>query len=191
MSAIQSVTVGDRIIALHKFTGEIVEEKKWATTHVSGGGGGYNVGSGHNNPVSITSVSQTHDQFFLKNASGQELAVETTNAGLALRKEHRVTAFWGILQGQERGPFIAFYNHTTNNVTKLDAAIQGLAVPPTPGWVTWAWMASIFGICFYGVGFIAMIVLFITGRSRKKRNQELLATFQSALDGVIAEAKGA
>ena len=86
MALIRSVTVGDRTIALYAFTGEVVDEKKWGTTEVGSSGGGYNAGSGQNNPVTISSVSHTHDQFFLKNDSGQEMAVETTDAGLALRK---------------------------------------------------------------------------------------------------------
>ena len=191
MALIRSVTVGDRIIDLHQFSGEVVEEKKWATTQVSGGGGGYNVGSGRNNPVTITSVSRTHDQFFLKSDSGQEMAVETTDAGLALRKGHRVTVFWGILQGQERGPYVAIYNHTTKSLTKMESAIQGLVAKPTSGLVMLAWIASIFGICLYGLGIIGIIVLFITGGNRKRRNRGLVATLQAALDGAIAEAKKA
>ena len=189
MALIRSVTVGERVIDLHKFTGEVVDEKKWSTTQVSGGGGGYNAGSGQNNPVTISSVSTTHDQFFLKNDSGQEMAVELANAGLALRKGHRVTVFWGIIQGQKHGRYFAIYNHTTNNLTKMDSDIQELAVPPTSGMVTLAWIASIFGICLYGLGFIGIIILFIAGGKRKKRNQKLADTLRVAVDGVIAEAK--
>jgi hypothetical protein len=183
--------VGDRIIDLHKFSGEVVEEKKWATTQVSGGGGGYNVGSGHNNPVTITSVSQTHDQFFLKSDAGQEMAVETTDAGLALRKGHRVTVIWGILQGQERGPYVAFYNHTTNHLTRLGPAIEGLAMKPASGLVPLAWIACVFGICFYGLGIIGLVFLFIAGGKRKLKNRELAATLGAAVDGAIAETRGA
>jgi hypothetical protein len=190
MALIRSVKVGDRTIDLHKFSGEVVEEKKWATTQVSGGGGGYNVGSGQNNPVSVSSVTQTHDQFFLKDDKGQEMAVEMTDAGLALRKGNRVSVFWGIIQGDQRGPYVAIVNHTTNSVTKIESAIQGLAVKPTSGFVTLAWIACVFGLCFYGLGLIGMVALFIAGRKRKKRNQELADTFKAALDGAIAESKG-
>ena len=62
-------------------------------------------------------------------------------------------------------------------------------MPPTSGMVTLAWIASIFGICLYGLGFIGIIILFIAGGKRKKRNQELADTLRAAVDGVIAEAK--
>ncbi len=189
MALIRSVTVGDRIIDLHKFTGEVVDEKKWSTTQVAGGGGGYNVGSGQHNPVTISSVSHTHDQFFLKNEAGEEKVVETTNAGLAVRKGHRVTAIWGIIQGQPHGPYIAIYNHTTSTLTMIGSGVSDLAVPPTPGWVPFAWIASVFGICVYGLGIIAIIVLFVLGSGRKKRNQQLLNTLTTAVDTAIAEVK--
>lgn len=185
----RSVTLEDRVIELHKFSGEVVEEKKWSTTQVTGGGGGYNVGSGQNNPVTISSVSSTHDQFFLKDQNGKEMAVEMTNAGLALRKGHRVTVLWGVIRGQERGPYLAVFNHTTNNLTMFDSAIGGLACRPAPALVTLAWIACFFGICLYGLGIVGMVILFVTGRNRKKRNQQLFDTFKAAVDGAVAEIK--
>jgi hypothetical protein len=189
MALIRSVTVGERIIDLHKFSGEVVEEKKWSTTQVSGGGGGYNAGSGQRNPVTIASVSQTHDQFFLKNAGGQEMAVEMTDAGLALRKGHRVTVFWGILQGEKIGLYVAIYNHATNSITKIEPAIESLTAKRTSGLVLVAWIVCIFGICLYGLGIIGIVALLIGGSKRKRRNKELADTLRAAVDGAIAEAK--
>ena len=117
--------------------------------------------------------------------------MELANVGLALRKGHRVTVFWGIIQGQEHGPYVAIYNHATNSLTKIHPAVQGLASRPASGWVPLAWLASIFGICLYGLGIIGIIILFVVGRKRKRKNQELTDTLQAAVDGVIAEAKGA
>lgn len=191
MALIRSVTVGDRVIDLHQFSGEVMEEKKWATTQVTSGGGDYNVNTGQNNPVTISSINRTHDQFFLKNENGQEMAVELTDAGLALRKGHRVTVFWGIIHGQAHGKYIAIYNHTTKSLTKMDDATNGLAMKPASALVSLAFIASVFGICLYGLGIIGLIVLYIAWGKRKRRNLELVATLQAALDGAIAEAKGA
>jgi hypothetical protein len=57
------------------------------------------------------------------------MAVEMTDAGLALRKGHRVTVFWGIIKGNERGSYVASYNHTTGNLSLMETAINHLAVP--------------------------------------------------------------
>ncbi len=186
MPLIQTVTVDDRTIDLHTFQGEVVEEKKWTSTHVSGSGGGYNVGSGHQNPVTISSSTSTHDQFFLRDNEGREMAVEITDAGVALRKGHRVTVLWGIPRGADRGPFLAVYNHTTGNVNRLDANIRSLVVPPTPMLVTLGYLVGVFAICFYGVGFVILGILFYVRSQRKKRWQ---TTFRSAVDAAIAGIK--
>jgi hypothetical protein len=186
MAIIQTVTVGDRTIDLHSFTGEVVDEKKWATTHVSGSGGGYNVGSGQQNPVTISSVTTTHDQFFLRNENGQEMAVEMANVGLALRKGHRLTVIWGIMRGQERGPFVAVYNHTTGSVNAIPSRVTSLAVPPMPMWMLAVWLICFLSICFYGLGLIAIVVLFIVQKTKKK---QLTGILQSAVDAAVSQAR--
>lgn len=184
MSLLKTIQVGDRTIDLHKFTGEVVDEKKWATTQVSGSGGGYNVGSGQQNPVTISSTTTTHDQFFLKNDNGQEMAVQLANYGLALRKGHRVSVIWGIIQGQGQGPFLAVYNHSTATPTTILSAIQNLAVPPMPTFIVVAWAVSLITICFYGIGIIAVIILAITRRNRKR---SLLAQLQTEVNKLLAD----
>jgi len=184
MPLIQTVTVGARTIDLHTFSGEVVEEKKWATTQVSGGGGGYNVGSGQNNPVTITSTTTTHDQFFVRDDSGQEMACEMTDAGVALRKGHRVTVLWGIIKGNERGPYIAVYNHTTGNLTLIQSAVARLAVPPAPFYIVIGYVISVFASCFYGIGIIALIAMLVYRSNQKKR---LLATFRPAVDAAVTQ----
>ena len=184
MALIQTVTVGSRVIDLYTFTGEVADEKKWATTHVSGGGGGYNVGSGQNNPVTISSQTTTHDQFFIRDEAGKEMAFEMANTGLALRKGHRVTVLWGIIKGNDRGPNIAVYNHTTDNLTLIQSSITSLAIPPTPFSITIAYFVSIFATCLYGLGLIALIALIVYRSGQKK---QLLATFRPAVDAAVAQ----
>jgi hypothetical protein len=186
MPLIQTVTVGNRVIDLLSFTGEVLDEKKWATTHVAGGGGGYNVGSGQQNAVTISSTTVTHDQFFLRDDAGQEQAFETANAGLALRKGHRVSVLWGVIRGGPNGPTLAIYNHTTGTLTRFDGAVAGLAVPPAPLAVVIAYVVSIFAICFYGLGIIALIVLLVVRSAGKK---SLMAAFRPAVEAAIAQIK--
>lgn len=190
MALIQSVTVGNRVINLYTFTGEVLEEKKWSTTQVSGGGGGYNVGSGQQNPVSISSSTTTHDQFFLRDDAGQEKAFETSNAGLALRKGHRVTVLWGIIQGNNSGPNLAIYNHSTGDLTRFDGAIGGLSATAAPSYVIWLTLLGIPAICLYGLGIIMLAVAFYGRSQHKKQQNALRATFQPAVEAVIAQIKG-
>jgi hypothetical protein len=183
MPLIQTVTVGGRLIDLTSFRGEVVEDKKWSTTQVAGGGGGTNVGSGLPNPVTVSSVSTTHDQFFVRSDDGQERAFEMANTGIALRKGHRVTVLWGNVRGIERGSYIAVYNHTTGALTPFPNAVSELALPPMPTSTLIGYVVGFFGICFYGLGFIVLIVLFIQRSKLKKR---LLATLRPPVDAAIA-----
>lgn len=186
MTLVQTVTVGNRVIDLYTFTGEVVEEKKWATTQVTGGGGGYNMGSGQQNPVSITSTTTTHDQFFLRDDAGQERAFEIAGGGLALRKGHRITVLWGLIKGNQTGPYLAVYNHTTGSLSELAGSVAHLAVPPTPLALIVVYLVSIFAICFYGLGIVVLIALIVYRSGQKKR---LLATLRSAVDAAIAQIK--
>lgn len=184
MALIQTITVGNRTIDLYAFTGEVVDEKKWATTHVSGSGGGYNVGSGQNNPITISSTTTTHDQFFIRDEAGKEMSFEMANTGVALRKGHRITVLWGIIKGNDRGPNIAVYNHATDNLTLIQSSITGLAIPPTPLPIVLAYFVSAFAACFYGLGIIALVALLIYRSGRKK---QLLAAFRPAVDAAVAK----
>jgi hypothetical protein len=185
MPVIQTVTVGDRIIELSTFRGEVVEEKKWATTQVAGGGG-INTGPGQHTPVTISSASTTHDQFFLRSDDGQERAFEMADAGLALRKGHRVTVLWANIKGIERGAYLAVYNHTTAALTPFPSAVSELAIPPLPTSMLIGFIAGFFGICLYGLGFIVLIVLFM---KRSKEKKQALAAFRPVVDAAISQIK--
>ena len=185
MALIKSVTVGDRVIDLYNFHGEVVEEKKWATTQISGGGSTTQA-TGYASNAPITSATTTHDQFFVRSDDGQEMAVETTNSGLALRKGHRVTVFWGIIKGNERGPFVAIYNHTTGDLTKMDLAIYNLAVPGASTGFLIGMVAGVFGICFYGLGIIVLAFLLI---QKSKQKRQFVGALRPAIDEAIFQCR--
>ena len=186
MPLIKTVTVGNRVIDLFTYHGEVVEEKKWATTSVAGSGGGINAGSGLPNPVTISSSTTTHDQFFLRSDDGREQAFELANAGLALRKGNRMTVLWGVIKGNATGNYLAVYNQTTSQLSEIPDSINTLAVPPMPTAVLIGYVLGVFGICFYGVGFVILPVLMIL---RSKRKKQLIATFRPEVAAVISQIK--
>jgi hypothetical protein len=198
MAVIQSVKVGNRVIDLFTFQGEVMDEKKWATTHVSGGGGiGYvHAGSGYSTPRPVTSKTTTHDQFFVRSDDGQERAVETTNADLALRKGHRVTLLLGIEKGKEQGPCVAIYNHTTSDLTLINGDIKQLAFPSNVagklfmflGWVIALWV--FLGTATHqGIGFFFISIMAVFGLIRYWRRKKYNATLHGAIDGAILQIK--
>lgn len=117
----ESVRIGTRIFDIWSFTGEVMSDKKWTSTHVSGeGGGGYlHNGTGHSSSVSISSTTTTHDQFILRDKSGKEKSFEFSNMHLAMRVGQTVTVFWAIKHGKTSGPYIAVYNHATDDLTRI------------------------------------------------------------------------
>ena len=161
MPVIQSVTLDDRVVDLITFCGEVLEEKKWSTTQVAGGGGGMNAGTGLPNPVNITSVSTTHDQFFLRSDSGEEKSFQLAGGGIALRKSHRVTVLWGTVKGNDHGKYLAVYNHTTGDLNKFDSAIDDMAVPPVSTALLIGFIVGVLAICFYALGIVLLAVLMI------------------------------
>jgi hypothetical protein len=85
MSAIGTTTRAG--VNLYTFDGAVVDAKTWSETTVSGSGGGgnVNVGSGTVSPISIHSETFTHNQFFVRNAPGDERSFEFVDWGAATR----------------------------------------------------------------------------------------------------------
>jgi hypothetical protein len=128
MSKMSTVQVDNMIVEIHGFRGEVIDEKKWSTTHISGGGGGGSItqGSGTISTAPITSTVEVHDQFFLRNGS-KEVAMNLSNANFAIRKGHDVSVFWGIPSNKPAGPYIAAHNNTTGQTVYFDPNLQQLA----------------------------------------------------------------
>src|SRR5438045_9722603 len=97
---VRSVTLGNRIIDLHALSGIIMEEKKWTTLEVSGGGGsGYvHQGGGYlsNNPIKSTTT--VHDQLLVRADDGQEHSIQLNDMNVVVRKGHRDPFVWGRVQ---------------------------------------------------------------------------------------------
>ncbi|HNR54359.1 MAG TPA: hypothetical protein PKJ19_04275 [Flavobacteriales bacterium] len=117
---------------LYTFKGTVMEASKNMETRVSGGGGGgftYR-GTGGSAPVSITSTTVVHDQLFLQDEQGQEHALQLQGFNIACRTSHVLTAAWAIKQGQQRGPYFAVHNHTTDQTFYKDDEIGKMFRPP-------------------------------------------------------------
>lgn len=85
---------GSTRYALHSATRIVLSPTKdrEVLTHVSGGGG---TGSGYHAPVTSSTTTITHLQFFLKEAEGKERPIQLQNIDLALRDGQKLSAVWG------------------------------------------------------------------------------------------------
>ena len=110
-----NVEIAGKQVWLEAMTGRVADEKKWNETHIrsSGGGGFVYNGSGFVNPTRISNVNTTRHEFWLVAENGRELCVDLRNSSVQVRPGQVVTMAWGAVQGQKRGPFLLYQNHTT------------------------------------------------------------------------------
>jgi hypothetical protein len=105
---------GGMRIWLQKDTGVVQSVKDWSETHVrsSGGGGHLSGGTGHVSAPIISSSTIHRQVFFVKCEDGTEMECDTNLINIGVG--HQVTLVWGAKQGKDYGPYLGFYNHTTN-----------------------------------------------------------------------------
>jgi hypothetical protein len=107
---------------VYSSTGTVLSPTKSrvVTTHVSGGGG---------QPVSTSTSTSIHDQFFIRESDGRERAIQLTNMNLALREGHLVSAVWCIRKGKKNGDYFLFRNHSTRDVNFVGWRVMTLLRP--------------------------------------------------------------
>jgi hypothetical protein len=136
---------------VYSFTGMVEESGKNMETKVYGGGGGGATyqGTGGSAPVTISSRTVVHDQFFLVNAEGREQAFQLQDFNLAARKSNILTVFWGIKSGRESGNYFAIKNHSTNQEFYRDDLLKSYFIK---GWLQGVLLVA--AVLLLGVGFL-------------------------------------
>ncbi|MGH8569922.1 MAG: hypothetical protein ACREXU_18440 [Gammaproteobacteria bacterium] len=90
---------------------------------------------------------------FIANDAGRELALQLVGWDLACRESNEVVAVWLIPHGADRGPYVAVFNRTTDQLFWGDAAMKELHHFPS-----WWWVAAFLSL-FIWVGFLALPAL--------------------------------
>ena len=113
---------------LFTITGTVLSPTKShvVTTHVSGGGS--NVG-GVVQPITTSTTTNIHDQFFIRDSKGLEQDVKLTDVDIALREDHQLSAVWGIKKGKESGRYFLFRNHSTRRADFIEQALRDMLKP--------------------------------------------------------------
>lgn len=127
----QTLTLNNKNYELQSTTGKVLSSGKNMETKVSGGGGGgyTNRGSGYTAPVSITSKTTVHDQFFLEDANGKEHAFQLSDFNLACRDGNILTVVAAINIKKDNGPYISVINHSTDKVYFDPIALKQICEP--------------------------------------------------------------
>lgn len=127
----QNLTLNNKNYELQSTTGKVLSSGKNMETKVSGGGGGgySNRGTGYTAPVSITSKTTIHDQFFLEDANGKEHAFQLSDFNLACRDGNILTVVAAINVKKHKGPYISVINHSTDKVYFDPIALKSICEP--------------------------------------------------------------
>lgn len=105
---------GNSTCTIYYTKGKVAGKDKNFETKVYGGGGTTYHGTGGS--VSISSTTSIHDKIYLEHENGTQTTVELMNWDIACLEGHEILAFWLIKEGNERGPYVAIKNLTTDDV---------------------------------------------------------------------------
>ena len=106
--------LGGGTYVLSHATGSVDGASKMGTTSVYGGGGGGRYGN--TAPVSISSTTTIHDQFFLRQPHGAVESIKLDGWDFPVADGHVVSAVWAVREGAGAGPFFILVNHTTGDL---------------------------------------------------------------------------
>lgn len=112
----QRIKLGRHHVTVHHFTGKVAEATKGRETIIQGsGGGGFTYqGTGGTAQMQISGRTVTHDHLFLVDQEGTERAFQLQDFDIACRTGNIVTVMWGIVDGDQKGPYFAAINHSTS-----------------------------------------------------------------------------
>lgn len=94
------ISINGRKLWLCVSYGEAVGQKKWAETHVSGGGNQYR--------TNVNSTVHENLEYWIREKDGHEQHIHLRNVGFSVRSGQKVWAAWGAGHGVEEGDFLRF-----------------------------------------------------------------------------------
>lgn len=148
-SAPLTIDAGWANYEVHSHTGTVLAPTKSrvVTTEVSGGGSYVSGGATYTRPISTSTSTSIHDQFFLRTSDGVEESIQLTNFDLAVREGHQMTAAWAIKKGNESGKYFLFRNHSTREVNFSTLQLETMMRPSILICIPLA-SCAVAGICF-------------------------------------------
>jgi hypothetical protein len=124
------VRSGRTLHRLYSSTGTVLSPSKQreVRTHISGGGSTYNSATGgyQTAPISSSTTTILHLEFFIREADGHERPMQFRNVDMALREGQLASALWGIKDGEDRGHYFMLYNHSTGEIEWFENRLLSL-----------------------------------------------------------------
>lgn len=165
----KNVVVNGTAYVLKSVTGKVLNATKSMETSVqgsvSGGGGRLREGSGKLKPVDLNLASTTivHDQFFLEDEAGQEHSFQLQGFNIACREGNSLTVVAAFKPGQPRGPYVAVFNHSTQNRYFNEKAIDNICSPSTLLYLLGFFVAIVLELKIFSGFWLLLGLFFVTG----------------------------
>ncbi|RZK28133.1 MAG: hypothetical protein EOO63_11915 [Hymenobacter sp.] len=113
--------------------------------------------------LNLASTTVVHDQFFLEDANGQEHSFQLQGFNLACREGNSLTVVWAIKAGQQRGPYVAVLNNTTQNRFYNEKAIDNLSSPNFLLYLLGFVVAIVLEFKIFSGFWLLLVLFFVTG----------------------------
>jgi hypothetical protein len=115
------IRAGGKRHHIYSFAGMALSPTKTRETRTSVSGG-YN-----NTPISSSTSTTVHDQFFLRDKSGAERAFQLTNLDVAVREGHDMVVLWANRKG--KGGYFLFNNRSTSSFLFINGVLSSILQP--------------------------------------------------------------
>jgi hypothetical protein len=102
---LKGFAVNSRRVELQGFSGEVVDDKQWATTAFHG--------------ESSSSDGTVYHQLIVRGTDGEERVLRAANADIAVRPGHRVVIIYGRRGSTGRWVPVGLHNHTTRETAPI------------------------------------------------------------------------
>lgn len=107
---------------LRHVCGVVVDQQRWSETHVSGGGGFMSInngqGMGYSAPMQSAVVNK--QDIWVQKDDG---LVESFSVAGGVATGHKVSIFWGGLEGVKKGPYRGVFNYASDSMAVIDMGI--------------------------------------------------------------------
>ena len=122
----QTTTIGVLSVKQETITGTVLSSEKHSQTHITGHGGGGNVGpsGGYVAPATITSQSVEKHEFWIRAEDGRERAFVFLGADIPLRPGQSVSVICvareeGLASQKGKWLSVALVNHSAGTITRI------------------------------------------------------------------------
>jgi len=123
---VSNIKINGKPLELYSLTGIVADTDTRSETEVHGSGGGglpnTHPGSAQSSPVhfKIESSTTRYQNIYVIDENEQEHHIHLIDFLVSCRKGSLLSLIWGIKKGKKQGPYLAAYNHNTQEVSYDD-----------------------------------------------------------------------